>query len=256
MNITIINKRITIESDDYNKTFDFTKVEFNGNSLVFDNETINLPIVQGATEIYVTATLNEVVELVFPAADPGDAITNLKEHLKRVELFFLANSNATPVVIEGAVNQYYNEVVSMTQGVTAPVEDFYGGGGEHEKKHAYSWNRIGNLVTMNLRLQFFTAGVGVQELVCNIPEAMPTPASSAGFPQDTNSAEDLPWSENLGMSSILSVGNCNWGDTGSNVGLGYVYIINGGTKSGAIRINHVPQNTKFYQITLQYFTEE
>lgn len=130
--------------------------------------------------------------------------------------------------------QIFTETVTMTQGVTAPND---------ATTHAYAWNRTGNLVTMFLRLNFNGGGAGVMELKTNIPNDMPLPDAMMN-------------EEDAANGSIIAVGNCNWGDTQQAVGLGYAYIINSGSRTDAIRINHTAQPTKFYQVVLQYISTE
>ena len=135
-------------------------------------------------------------------------------------------------------------LVSMSQGNEPPIILV-----ENPQMSSYQWNRIGNLVTLFLRLHYNVAGVAVTELVASLPIDMPIPASAIvnvdGSPIDENS---------MSQSSILSVGNCNCGDTTSLVNRGYVYVTNAGVRENCIRINHTTQNNKHYQIVIQYFT--
>jgi hypothetical protein len=244
MTITILDKRITIESGTYNKTFDFTKVMFVGTSLFFDSEEVPMPTVEGDTQISILATLNETTLYDDNAASSTDAINVLKNHLQQVDLFFLARGNSSEIFTSTLLP--YTGAVSATQATVAPSIN------SSQNSHVYQWQRVGNLVTMFLRLHFEEGGTAVSELVCAIPEEMPVPSISI---VDPNSGAN-PEFEGLNSTAILSVGNCNWGDTNTNVGLGYCYIINSGIKTDAIRINHTPQTgVNHYQCVLQYFTD-
>jgi len=142
-----------------------------------------------------------------------------------------AAANATDQVFRDPGVQTYTGTITWT-GTTAP---------SGTTNHSYNWQRIGNQVTLNITLNYGTAGNGLTAVNMALPADCPAPKEQSGL----GAANDILYFATGQMTTATNTSNSNLNRAALRVNgadTGYEVFVS--TSSGAYR---------FVNITVQYF---
>ena len=141
-------------------------------------------------------------------------------------------ANSTETTYKSIAKQTYTGTITWT-GTTAP---------SGTTSHSYSWQQVGNLVTVSLTLFYGTAGSALTSVSLTLPSDMPNPVKPDGLTSNSDflyigNAKIRTSSQNINTNGIECLIRTNSGGTG------YDLFVQAGSL-----------NAKVVQITLQYFT--
>jgi hypothetical protein len=142
-----------------------------------------------------------------------------------------AAANATDQVFRDPGVQTYTGTITWT-GTTAP---------SGTTNHSYNWQRIGNMVTLNITLNYGTAGSALTAVNMALPADCPAPKEQSGL----GAANDILYFATGQMTTATNTSNSNLNRAALRVNgadTGYEVFVS--TSSGAYR---------FVNITVQYF---
>lgn len=142
-----------------------------------------------------------------------------------------AAANMTDQVFREPAVQTYSSGITWT-GTTAP---------SGTTNHSYSWQRIGNMVTLNIILNYGTAGSALTQVLMALPTDCPNPREASGL----GAATDILFFGNGQMTTAPTASNSNLNRVALRVNAadnGYELFVS--TTSGAYR---------YVNITVQYF---
>jgi len=142
-----------------------------------------------------------------------------------------AAANSTDQVFRDPGVQTYTGTITWT-GTTAP---------SGTTNHSYNWTRVGNQVTLNITLNYGTAGSALTAVNMALPADCPAPKEQSGL----GAANDILYFATGQMTTATNASNSNLNRTALRVNgadTGYEVFVS--TSSGAYR---------FVNITVQYF---
>jgi len=145
-----------------------------------------------------------------------------------------ATANETEVTFRQSGLLSYTETVTFTAG-TAPS-------GTENK--SYNWIQLGNLVTVNISVDFANAGATVTQILFPMPSDLPDPVTPTGF---------------SGASAVLYTGiglasNTPTAIVASTSDTPSFMRRNSGNTDWEFGIVCVSGSTRTYRVTIQYFT--